>query len=315
MSWIVAANLAAQTVLSSGIGAVDWAVAGGVVAGALVVGRLVQIVVRRSLHRGDSERLAADAVARMIALLVVLIGLLWSLSILGIRLGPLVGALGVGGIALAFAAQAILANFLGSIILQLRRPFRRGDQIATGTCEGTVEDVNFRTVVLRTFDGERVLVPCTSVLANPITNHTALGRRRTTLPIGVAFDTDLEQARKLLLAAVETVDGVLEHPPSEVWVRAFGDSSVTLDIRVWHAPDVATLWRVRSAVAIAAKGALDEAGIDMPVPQREVRLHGGLDRRGALDSPGGPSSLAGLVGASGPRVVGGDDQVVPDPPG
>jgi small-conductance mechanosensitive channel len=173
---LLAADLAAQTVVSSGTGAVDWAVAGGILVGAVVVGRLVQLVVLRSLRRGDSERLAADAVARMIALLVVLVALLWSLSILGIRLGPLVGALGVGGIALAFAAQAILANFLGSIILQLRRPFRRGDQIATGTCEGTVEDVNFRTVVLRTFDGERVLVPCTSVLANPITNHTALGR-------------------------------------------------------------------------------------------------------------------------------------------
>ncbi|MDQ1355881.1 MAG: small conductance mechanosensitive channel, partial [Acidimicrobiaceae bacterium] len=146
---LLAADLAAQTVVSSGTGAVDWAVAGGILVGAVVVGRLVQLVVLRSLRRGDSERLAADAVARMIALLVVLVALLWSLSILGIRLGPLVGALGVGGIALAFAAQAILANFLGSIILQLRRPFRRGDQIATGTCEGTVEDVNFRTVVLR----------------------------------------------------------------------------------------------------------------------------------------------------------------------
>src|SRR5918911_169522 len=103
---------------------------------------------------------------------VVAGGVMYSLSVLGVRLGPLVGALGIGGVALAFAAQTILANFLGSIILQLRRPFRRGDQIATAGCEGTVEDVNFRTVVLRTFDGERVLVPCSQVLSNPITNHT-----------------------------------------------------------------------------------------------------------------------------------------------
>jgi small-conductance mechanosensitive channel len=300
---LLAADLAAQTVVSSGTGAVDWAVAGGILVGAVVVGRLVQLVVLRSLRRGDSERLAADAVARMIALLVVLVALLWSLSILGIRLGPLVGALGVGGIALAFAAQAILANFLGSIILQLRRPFRRGDQIATGTCEGTVEDVNFRTVVLRTFDGERVLVPCTSVLANPITNHTALGRRRTTLPVGVAFDTDLEQARKVLLAAVETVDGVLERPAPEVWVRAFGESSVELDIRVWHAPDVATLWRVRSEVAVAAKSALDEAGIEMPVPQGAIRLLGG---------PGEPVGPVGPVGPGEP-VGSGKPVGQPDP--
>jgi small-conductance mechanosensitive channel len=302
MAQFMAADLAAQTAVSTGPGLVDLVVAGVILLGAVVVGRLVQLVVLRSLHRGDSERPAADAVARMIALFVVVVGLLWSLSILGIRLGPLVGALGVGGIALALAAQAILANFLGSIILQLRRPFRRGDQIATGTCEGTVEDVNFRTVVLRTFDGERVLVPCTSVLANPITNHTALGKRRTTLPVGVAFDSDLEQTRKVLLAAAEAVDGVLELPRPEVWVRAFGESSVELDIRVWHAPDVATLWQVRSEVAVAAKAALDAAGIDMPVQQRAIRL---------LAAPGQPFP------AGDPRDAGagGDDRLNPGSPG
>ncbi len=76
---------------------------------------------------------------------------------LGVRLGPLFGALGIGGLAIAFAAQSILANFLASIILQTRRPFRRGDQVTTNDCEGVVEDVNFRTVRLRTYAGERVL--------------------------------------------------------------------------------------------------------------------------------------------------------------
>lgn len=184
----------------------------------------------------------------------------------------LIGALGIGGLALALAAQAILANFLGSTILQVRRPFRRGDQILTGSSEGTVVDVNFRTVVLRTFDGERVCVPCTEVLNNPIVNHTALGRRRPTLTIGVGYDSDLEEARTVLSAAVKSVDGVLDQPPPEVWVKGLGESSVELVLRFWDAPDSATLWRVRSGAAVAAKQALDEAGIRLPFPQRTIHL-------------------------------------------
>ena len=145
----------------------------------------------------------------------------------------------------------------------MRRPFRRGDQIETNECEGIVEDVNFRVVVLRTFDGERVLVPCAEVLSKPITNHTALGRRRTTLEVGVGYDADLELAREVLLAAAQGADGVLERPPAEVWVKEFGDSSVTLAVRFWHAPDMASKWRARSLRAPAVMPISREMEADM----------------------------------------------------
>jgi small-conductance mechanosensitive channel len=251
---------------------VDWVAAGVAMAAALAAGPLLKRLMVRAIHRGDSERAAAEAVGRVVALFVVVAGLLFSLSLLGVHFGPLVGALGIGGVALAFAAQAILANFLGSIILQVRRPFRRGDQITTASCEGTVEEVNFRTVVLRTFDGERVLVPCAQVLGTPIVNHTTLGRRRTSVTVGVGPDTDLEMARQVLLTAVAGVEGVLTHPEPEVWVKEFGASTIEVVIRWWHPPDSATLWRVRSAVAVAVKAALDDAGIALPVPQHTVRL-------------------------------------------
>jgi small-conductance mechanosensitive channel len=202
--------------------------------------------------------------------LVVSAAVFWSLSMLGLRVGPLFGALGIGGLAVAFAAQSILANFLASIILQVRRPFRRGDQVSTNDCEGTVESVNFRTVALRTYDGERVMVPCADVLSRPIVNHTTLGRRRTTLEVGVAYDTDLEQARKVLLEGVRATEGVLERPPCEVWVKEFDDSAITMAVRYWHPPDIASLWRVRSHVAVAVKAALDEASIRIPFPQRVI---------------------------------------------
>jgi small-conductance mechanosensitive channel len=242
----------------------------------------------RFVRRGDADKGAAVALGRFVGFVFAATGLVYGLSVLGVRLGPLVGALGIGGLAVAFAAQAILANFLGSIILQLRRPFHRGDQISTNDCEGTVEDVNFRTVVLRTFDGERALVPCAEVLARPIINYTVLGRRRTTLPVAVSYDADLQQVRKVLLEAVTAAEGVLDQPPPDVWVEEFADSGVGLAVRFWHAPDVATLWRVRSEVAVAVKQALDREGIEIPFPQRVLRF---LEAHG--DSTSSPDSEDG----------------------
>jgi small conductance mechanosensitive channel len=239
----------------------------------IVAGRVVRSLVSRAARGDDGPVEAAEFVGRFVGLILAGICLVYALGLLGVSLGPLVGTLGIGGLAFAFAGQSILANFLASIILQLRHPFRRGDQVAVGAdCEGTVDDVNFRTVVLRTFDGEKVMVPCADVLANPITNHTTLGRRRTTLELSVGYDADLEQALAVLRKALSEAKGVLERPAPEVWVKSFEDSGIGIAARYWHAPDVATLWRVRSAVAVAAKRALDEAGIEIPFPQRVLRF-------------------------------------------
>jgi small conductance mechanosensitive channel len=264
----------------------EWIAAGVILAAGIIIGRAVQALLVRVVRRGDADKSAAVALGRFVGFVFAAAGLVYGLSVLGVRLGPLVGALGIGGLAIAFAAQAILTNFLGSIILQLRRPFHRGDQIATNDCEGTVEDVNFRTVVLRSFDGQRILVPCADVLANPIINYTVLGRRRTTLSVSVGYDADLQQTRSVLLEATRAAEGVLDRPPPEAWVEEFGESGIDVAIRFWHAPDIATMWRVRSEVAVAAKQALDRAGIEMPFPQRVVRFvddHRDDERIGASD--------------------------------
>ncbi|HEX2850116.1 MAG TPA: mechanosensitive ion channel family protein [Acidimicrobiales bacterium] len=184
------------------------------------------------------------------------------------RLAPLLGAIGIGGIAVALAAQSILSNFIASVLLQTRRPFRRGDQIATNDHEGRVEDVNLRAVVLRSFDGEQVVLPAAAVVASPIVNYTRLGRRRTTLTVGVGYATDLRSAQKVIVDAVRRVDDVHPSPPPEALVQELGESSIDLAVRFWHAPEVATMWRVRSEVAIEVKAALDDAGIEIPFPQR-----------------------------------------------
>jgi small-conductance mechanosensitive channel len=271
--WLLAAAAqATEEPARSGITARDWALAAAIAIVGIVVGRVVRSLVSRAAGGDEGPGDAAEAVGRLAGLALAAVSLVYALGVVNVRLGPIVGALGIGGLALAFAGQTILANFMASIILQLRHPFRRGDQISVADCEGTVEDVNFRTVVLRTFDGERVLVPCASVLATPITNHTTLGRRRTTVRVDVAYDTDLDPALTVVRDELARVDGVLERPEPEVWVETFADSGITLAVRFWHAPDVATMWRVRSAVGVAVKRALDGAGISIPFPQRVLRF-------------------------------------------
>lgn len=234
--------------------------------GAVLVRRLLIHVV----DRGDTDRGTGRLAGRFLSVLIIVFGLIYALGLLGVSIGPLVGALGVGGIALAFAVQDILQNFVAGILLQIRRPFRVRDQIGSGTFEGTVVDVNLRTTELRSYDGLTVYLPNADVLKAPIVNYTRTPFSRTSLTVGVAYDTDLGRACEILLASCGWAEGVQSRPPPEVWVEEFGDSSINVAVRYWHAADIASRWRVRSAVAISIKAALDEAGIVIPFPQRTL---------------------------------------------
>ena len=254
-----------------GLTAADWIRAGIILAAAIVLSRLIKLVVTRMVRGNEPSGPAARLIGRFVGFAVIVGGLIYALSSLEVRLGPLLGALGLGGLALAFAAQSILENFFSSILIQTRRPFRIGDQVTLGTdIEGVVEDVDFRVVIIRTFDGERVLVPSSQVLQNPITNVTARGPWRTSLCVGVAYGTDLQLAREVLLKAIRGVPYVLSEPVPEVWFEEFGDSSINFALLFWHTPEMVTRWQVRSEVGMAATKALAEAGITIPFPQRRI---------------------------------------------
>lgn len=239
-------------------------------AAAVVAAVLLRRLLVRALDRRDSDRHMGRLTGRFLGLVVVAVGAVYALDRIGVRIGPLLGALGVGGIALAFAAQDILQNLVAGVLLQIRRPFHVGDQIGSGDFEGVVDDVNLRTVELTTYDGLTVYLPNAEVLKAPIINYTRTPTSRTSLTVGVSYDTDLDTARRVLLGGCRAAEGVAEHPPPEVWVEEFAESSINLAVRYWHPADIASRWRVRSAVAVALKEALDDAGISIPFPQRTL---------------------------------------------
>ena len=286
-----------QDLLADSVTAVDAVRAAAV----FVLTVLVAVVVRRALVRyvdREGSRHVGRLLGRFLSLVVVALGTVYALDLLGVRIGPLLGALGVGGIALAFAAQDILQNLVAGVLLQVRRPFRVGDQIGSGDYEGVVDDINLRTVELTTYDGLTVYLPNAEVLKQPIVNYTRTPHSRTELTVGLAYDTDLERAREVLMAACRSAAGVQDVPAPEAWVHRFGESSIDIAVRYWHAADIASRWRVRSGVAIAVKRELDAAGMTIPFPQRTLWFGPGervLDVRsadGTSRSPSGTSPAA-----------------------
>ena len=258
--------------IGTGLTAQDWITAGVTVVAFIVLGRLARAVVERIVRRTDSEGQIARFVGHLVQNLLALVGLIYALNTLEVRIGPLLGALGITGIAIAFALTAILENVFASVVLKTRRPIRVGDQITSNEVSGTVEEINFRTVVLRSFDGESVVLPSSLVIQDTIVNHTERGTRRTVLTVGVSYRTDLPRAREVILRAVGEVDGVLPTPPPEAWVTTFGESSIDFEVRYWHVPDIASVFRIRSGVAMAIKAAFDAEGIEIPFPQRVVTM-------------------------------------------
>lgn len=248
----------------------DWLWAGAIV----LVGGLIAWGARTVLVRVLRDRagtLVAKLIGRMVAFVVVALALVYALNQVGVSIGPLLGLLGLAGLALALALQDVLANFIAGVMISLKRPFRVGDEIGTSDHEGKVEDVSLRLVTLRTFDGVEVFIPNSTVWDEPLRNFTSLGGRRTELAVGVGYDTDLDQAQQILVDAMKDIEGIRNDPVPAAFVHEFGDSSINFAVRFWHEPQRAEEWQVRDELARRIKQDLDEAGIDIPFPQ--IVLH------------------------------------------
>ena len=258
-----------RTVQDGELGAWDFAIAGIMFAVGILIALVLRSLVTRFLHkRSRVDPALAALLGRVLSYVVIIVALVYALESLGLNLGLVVGGLGIAGIALAFALQDILENFVAGIILQLRRPFKSGDEILSGDYEGTVLEIDARTVKIRTPDGETIKLPSASVIKNPIVNHHQHGRRRSTVDVGVAYGTDLDVATDAIMSALAGVSGVLKAPAPEVIVNEFGSSSIDLVVRYWHQPSIASQWATRDRATRAISAAFREHTIEIPFPQR-----------------------------------------------
>lgn len=255
----------------SGLGVADWLWAAGILVVATLIGLTAGRLVTRFIDRRASTFIAR-LVGRFVVAVFVAVGFVYALNQLGVSIGPLLGLLGLAGLAMALAFQDLLGNIIAGVFMSIRRPFDAGHQVSLNGYEGVVESINLREVALVGFDGVRVHIPNIGVWSNPIINYTELGQRRTTFDVSVSYSTDLDAARAVILEVMGSIDGVAAQPAPEAFVHEFDDSGINFALRFWHGADFAIEWRVRDELARALKRRFDTEGITIPFPQRVVHM-------------------------------------------
>ena len=137
----------------------------------------------------------------------------------------LISGLGIGGVAIGFAFRDILQNFLAGLLLLMTDPFRIGDQIVVKGFEGTVEDIQTRATILKTYDGRRVVIPNGDLFTESVIVNTAYDKRRSQYDVGTGYEDNIELATSLILNNISHIEGVLPDPAPDVQVVDLADSS------------------------------------------------------------------------------------------
>jgi small-conductance mechanosensitive channel len=239
-----------------------------------ILGRVAGAVIRRAGARIGMDGSLVLLLVRIASFLLLLFGGLVAavVAVPTFRPGDLIAGLGITTVAIGFAFKDILQNFFAGVLILWRRPFHVGDEIRSGEYEGIVEAIDARSTQIRTFDGERAFLPNGDVFARAILVRTAHPQRRGKFVIGIGYSASIEDAQAAILAAVAATEEVLEDPAPAVYVTDFSPSSVDLTVYFWLDAHRSSLLKVKHRVAVAVKRALDEAGIEIPFPQRVVTL-------------------------------------------
>lgn len=262
---------------------------------ALWIAGLVESRVLRAEGLDNNLRIV---LARVIKALLSLLAIMIVLPMVGIDLTALSvfgGALGVG---LGFGMQKIMANYVSGFILLLDRSIHIGNVITVGSARGQVTQITTRYTVLRGNTGVEVIVPNETLVGSVVESETLSDPKvRIALPVQVSYGSDVERAMALLVGAAVTQSRVLADPPPTAYLVRFADSGIDLELGFWIAdPQEGTL-SVRSAINLQVWRAFKAEGIEIPFPQREVRLLG--DALLPVAHPPPPASGPGSAQVSG----------------
>ncbi|MEL7466189.1 MAG: mechanosensitive ion channel family protein [Pseudomonadota bacterium] len=234
-----------------------------------IVARCVAWLVKRVAARRDRANLG-DLLGGLAKAGVLLFGGLVAITVIfpSVKPADAIGALGLSSVAIGFAFKDILQNWLAGLLILVRRPYAIGDWIEVDGEVGSVERIETRATLLKTFDGKLTLIPNSDLYTGKVTVLTHYAARRTEYDVGVGYADDIDGARDAILTAIKSVDGVLADPEPVVMEWGLDASWVTLRARWWT--DSRGALGPRRAVIRAIKLALDEKGIDMPF---ETQVH------------------------------------------
>jgi small-conductance mechanosensitive channel len=253
-----------------------------------VIEGLAEWYIRKSTEGQESsvEEHVALIARQIIKFVVYFVAFTIILSYFNISISGMVATAGVASLAVALAAQETLGNMLAGIMIILDKPFRVGDRIETNGLIGDVIDIGPRSTRIRTFDNTVMVVPNKDLAASRIINHVFPNPQvNIRLKIGVAYGTDIQPAKDVLLEIMNAHPDVMGDPEPAVYFTDFGDSSLNL-LAVCSVPDCREKFRVLDELNMSVKEQFEAVGIEIPFPQRDVHFYYAEDAESNGESPG-----------------------------
>ncbi len=235
------------------------------------VARLVKSLIYKQSARRERDNLG-EVLGGFVKWMILVLGFLLAATVVipSLKPGDLIAGLGVSSVAIGFAFKDILQNWLAGLLILLRQPFHVGDQISVEGHEGTVERIETRATIIKTYDGQRIVIPNSDIYTNSVVVRTAHEKRRSEYDIGIGYGDDVENACEVIVNALGSVDGVEVDPTPEALPWDLAASWVTVRARWWTNSRRTNVAHVHSRVIMAMKKALDAAEIDMPF---ETQVH------------------------------------------
>ena len=238
----------------------------------LYAARLAKVMVRRGLELRRADREISLLLGRIAQWGIIIFALFFAAQQIGVDITAFLTGLGILGFTLGFALQDISKNFVSGILMLLQKPFAIGDTIAVSDFTGQVLDVTLRDTILLTGEGLRVRIPNGDILTKPIVNFSRLQRRRIEINVSVGYDSDLDEVREVTLKTIKSIPGVLDDPPISIVFQSFAEHAIRLQIFYWYDEDKTSYPQALDAGVSGLKAAFDRAGIEIPVPYRELRI-------------------------------------------
>ncbi len=239
--------------------------------------RSVQKVMRRFSH----NETIIGVMSNIITAVFIMVTIFLVLGILNLdkALTSLLAGAGVIGLAVGLALQDPMINLFSGVLMSVRDYYKVGDLVETNGYFGEIASISLRSTILKTPDGQEVIIPNKDVLQNPITNYSHTPRRRIDISCGVAYNDDLETVRTIAINAIENHIQFMDSKPVELFFTEFGDSSINFTIRFWQRIITKRDYlSAQSEAIIAIKKAFDKEGISIPFPIRtlDFGIEGGV---------------------------------------
>ncbi|MBK9118089.1 MAG: mechanosensitive ion channel [Phycisphaerales bacterium] len=242
----------------------------------LIVFWILAGIASRATHRAfafgkNISDLLRTFSVNLVRRVVLLAGLLVALTMLEVKITPVLAIIGGAAFVIGFALQGTLSNFASGLLILAYRPFELGDVVKAGGVFGTVESMTLLSTYIKTADNQRVIVANNAIWNDVITNVTGLPTRRVDLVFSISYSDDIDKATTVLEGIVATHPLVLKDPAPVVKLHELGESSVNFVCRPWAR--TSDYWTVYWDVTRSVKQRFDAAGISIPFPQRDVHVY------------------------------------------